>query len=249
MRNYKLVLSYDGSRYKGWQRLGKGELTIQDTIEQAIESVLGCPVELHGSGRTDAGVHASGQVANFKVPFGLREDFHTQVNLALPEDIRVLKMELVPGDFHARYSAMAKTYQYFVDTREKLDVFQRKYVYHFPHQLNLTAMRNAAIYLTGKHDFSSFTDDKSMEKDKLRVIYEIRICEKDGQVSFWYRGNGFLQHMVRIITGTLLEVGRGDKSPDDVLMILREKERAKAGFLVPAKGLFLENVEYDLEEK
>lgn len=248
MKNYKLKLAYDGSRYKGWQRLGNGEPTIQETIETAIEKVLGYAVEIHGSGRTDAGVHAREQVANMKVSFRLQEDFVFQVNKHLPDDIRVLCVEQVPGNFHARYNAIGKTYCYYVDTKDKPDVFERKYRYHFPYQLNVTAMQSAAIYLTGKHDFSSFTDDKTEGKDKLRAIYEIQIMEQEGVISFWYRGNGFLQHMVRIMTGTLLEVGRGDMSSDDVLMILREKNRAKAGFLVPAKGLFLDSVKYEQED-
>lgn len=245
MKNYKLTCEYDGSRYKGWQRLGNGELTIQGTLEKVIEEVLGYSVEIHGSGRTDAGVHARGQVANMKVPFLLQDDFVEKLNEILPEDICVSKVEQMPEQFHARLSAETKTYQYFVDTREKPDVFKRKYVYHFPYRLNVAAMRTAAIYLTGKHDFSSFTDDKTAGKDKLRAVYEIQILETEGCISFLYRGNGFLQHMVRIMTGTLLEVGRGDKSPDDVLKILREKDRSKAGFLVPAKGLFLDNVKYN----
>lgn len=245
MNNYKLTCLYDGSRYKGWQRLGSGELTIQETLEKTIGNVIGYPVELHGSGRTDAGVHARGQVANMKVPFLLKEDFLVQMNEALPEDIRVEKVEQVPEKFHARYNAVAKTYEYVVDTKEKPGVFERKYVYHFPYLLDLVAMQNATIYLLGKHDFTSFTDDKTEGKDNVRAVYEIGIVVKEGRFTFRYRGDGFLQHMVRIMTGTLLEVGRGDKRPDDVFRILKARERAKAGFLVPAKGLFLENVEYN----
>ena len=245
MKNYKLTCAYDGSRYKGWQRLWNDERTIQGTLETAIEEVLGCSVEIHGSGRTDAGVHARGQVANMRVPFLLQSDFMGKLNQILPEDIRVSKVERVPGEFHARFSAETKTYRYFVDTREKPDVFKRKYEYHFPYQLDITAMKTAAIYLTGKHDFSSFTDDKTEGKDKRRAVYDIQITEQEGRISFLYQGNGFLQHMVRIMTGTLLEVGRGDRNPEEVLAILRAKDRANAGFLVPAKGLFLENVKYN----
>lgn len=245
MKNYKLVLSYDGSRYKGWQRLGKDELTIQETLENAVSQLLGKKVEIHGSGRTDAGVHARGQVASLKVAFALEKDFREKINQALPEDIRVLSVKLVAGNFHARYSAVEKIYRYFVDTNEKADVFRWKYLYHFPFQTDVEKMKKAAEYLIGTHDFSSFTDDKTVEKNKVRAIKEIQILEKNGQIEFVYRGDGFLQHMVRILTGTLLEVGRGDKNPEDVLMILEEKERAKAGFLVPAKGLFLDKVEYN----
>ena len=244
MKNYKMVLEYDGARYKGWQRLGNGEITIQAVLEKTIESVLQYSCEIHGSGRTDAGVHAKGQVASFKVPFQLKDSFLEEMNERLPEDIRIKMVEQVQGDFHARYSAVSKTYSYLVDTREKPDVFGRKYAYHFPWKLNVCKMREAAVLLEGTHDFSSFTDDKNAEKDKIRTITRIRIREKNGQVLFQYEGDGFMQHMVRIITGTLLEIGRGDREPNNIIEILESKERAKAGFLVPAKGLFLEKVDY-----
>ena len=245
MKNYKLTCVYDGSRYKGWQRLGNGEVTIQETLEKTIEVILDYSVEIHGSGRTDAGVHARGQVFNMKIPFMLSNNFLKQVNEKLPEDLRLIGIEQASGDFHARYNAVEKTYCYYVDINEKPDVFGRKYYYHFPFAVDVKQMEMAAAYLLGMHDFSSFTDDKNVEKDKQRTLYEIQIREENGRIVFLYRGDGFLQHMVRIMTGTLLEVGRGDKKADDILMILKEKERAKAGFLVPAKGLFLEYVKYD----
>ncbi len=245
MKNYKMVLSYDGSRYKGWQRLGNGETTIQDTVEHVIAQILDCPVEIHGSGRTDAGVHAMGQVANMKVPFLLKEDFLTRMNNKLPEDIRLINVEPTTGKFHARYHVVRKTYRYFVDTNEKPKVFKRKYTYHFPFEIDVEKMKEAARYVIGTHDFSSFTDDKMVGKDKIRTVQEIRISQHQGQIEFVYCGDGFLQHMVRILTGTLLEIGRGDKEPEEIDMIFESKERAKAGFLVPAKGLFLDSVEYN----
>lgn len=244
MKNYKLILAYDGSRYKGWQRLGTGEKTIQDTLETAIQNTVTYPVHIQGSGRTDAGVHARGQVANMKIPFRLKENFQTQLNDLLPEDICVLSVEEVTGEFHARYSAVSKTYSFYVDTKEKADVFQWKYSYHFPWEIDLEKIRCGANYLEGLHDFTAFTDDKDEEKDKVRRIQSVSIKEKNGIIHFRYQGNGFLQHMVRIMTGTLLEIGRGDREPEDIERILKCKERAKAGFLVPAKGLFLDKVEY-----
>lgn len=249
MRNYKMVFSYDGSRYKGWQRLGMGELTIQGILEDAIGQVLNYAVEIHGSGRTDAGVHACGQPASMKVPFLLKGNFKQELNRRLPEDIRLLQIEQVPGSFHARYSARGKMYRYVVETKEKPSVFTRKYVYHFPQEVDVKAMEEASKYLIGTHDFSSFTDDKTVEKVKVRTIYEIKICESHGRIEFVYTGDGFLQHMVRILTGTLLEVGTGKRTPEEILWILEEKERAKAGFMVPAKGLFLENVDYKGENR
>ena len=244
MANYKLVISYDGTRYKGWQKLGRNELTVQGVLEDAIQSVLDYPAELHGSGRTDAGVHAKGQAASMKVPFLLKEDFRERMNQTLPDDIRLLGIEKVSGDFHARYSATRKTYSYWVDTNEKADVFLRKYACHHPAELNVRAMRTAAEKLVGSHDFSSFTDDKT-EKDKNRTIYSIQITEKKGMLKFEYQGDGFLQHMVRILTGTLLEVGLGKIQKEQIPEILAAKERAKSGFMAPAKGLFLESVDYD----
>lgn len=244
MVNYKVIVSYDGTRYKGWQHLGRGELTIQDTLEEAIKNVLDYTVQIHGSGRTDAGVHAKGQVFSMKVPFRLTDEFQEKVNEKLPEDIRILSVERAAGKFHARYSAAKKTYCYYVDTNEKQSVFQRKYTYHFPYELDLKAMEKAKNSLIGTHDFSSFTDDKIPEKDKIRMLESIEIKENRGIISIVYCGDGFLQHMVRILTGTLLEVGEGKRKPEEVSVILNKKERAAAGFLVPAKGLFLEKVYY-----
>lgn len=180
-----------------------------------------------------------------KVPFLLKESFKQELNRGLPEDIRLWQIEQVPGSFHARYSAKGKTYRYVIDTQEKTNVFTWKYAYHFPQKLDVGAMEEAAEYLIGTHDFSSFTDDKTPGKVKVRTIYEIKLCESNGRIEFVYRGDGFMQHMVRILTGTLLEVGTGRRRPEEMLWILEEKERAKAGFMVPAKGLFLENVDYD----
>ena len=244
MANYKLVFSYDGSRYKGWQKLGNQELTIQGIIEQAISKLLSCPVEIHGSGRTDGGVHARGQVANMKIPFLLKDNFRELLNENLPEDISLLTVEKVEGSFHARYSATGKTYRYYVDIKEKASVFSRKYTYHFPENVDMQQLEKGAEKLIGRNDYSSFTDDKT-EKDKVRSIYKIEVFEKNGILEFVYQGDGFLQHMVRILTGTLLEVGIGKISPEDIPEILAAKERAKAGFMAPAKGLFLESVDYD----
>lgn len=246
MKNYKLIFAYDGSRYKGWQKLGLGEKTIQGTIENAIGSLIGRKVEIHGSGRTDAGVHANGQVVNMKVQKAVPQSFLEELNCKLPEDIRLLQIEQVSETFHARYSAVEKTYRYQVDLREKSNVFTRKYFCHFPQTLQVANMRKAAAYLIGTHDFSSFTDDKTSNKSKVRTVYEIQIFEKENEILFLYRGDGFLQHMVRILTGTLLEVGTGKRIPEEIKQILQKKERAAAGFMAPAKGLFLETVKYDI---
>lgn len=247
MRNYKMTIAYDGSRYKGWQRQNLTNLTIQTILERTVEQVVGYPVEIDGSGRTDAGVHANGQVANLKVSGLLDEEFVRELNDLLPEDIRVRKMELVPGSFHSRYSAKAKKYKYCIDTREKPSVFTRRYMYHFTKPLNFDAMEEAAKCLTGTHDFTAFTDNKE-EKSKVRTIYGIKIQKHQNGLELEFYGTGFLYHMVRILTGTLLEVGCGEKSPEEVKIALEEKNRESAGFLAPARGLFLEKVYYQEDE-
>lgn len=245
MRNYKMVIAYDGSRYKGWQRQNLTNLTIQSIMEQTIEQIVGYPVEIDGSGRTDAGVHAHGQVASMKVSGLLGETFLEDLNCLLPEDISLMKLELVKGSFHARYSAQAKKYKYCIDTRKKPSVFTRRYTYHFPKELDIKKMERAAGYLIGTHDFSAFTDNKEEEKSKVRTIYEIKIKQEGTNIELEFYGNGFMYHMVRILTGTLLEVGCGEKDPDEIPKILERKEREAAGFVVPARGLFLERVYYD----
>lgn len=244
MRNYKMVIAYDGSRYKGWQRQNLTNLTIQSILEQTVEQILGYPVEIDGSGRTDAGVHAAGQVASMKVSGLLDETFLEDLNRLLPEDIRLMKLELVKGGFHARYSAKAKKYRYCIDLRKKPSVFTRRYTYHYPKEPDIRKMEQAAGYLIGTHDFSAFTDNKDEEKSKVRTIYEIKIQQNKMNLEMEFYGNGFMYHMVRILAGTLLEVGCGEKEPEEIPEILKSEERARAGFAVPARGLFLEKVYY-----
>lgn len=211
MRNYKMTIAYDGTRYQGWQRQSNTEETIQGILERVIHDVIGYPVTIDGSGRTDGGVHAYGQVANVKLSGKVEEDaFRDALNARLPEDIRIRSVELVRNGFHSRYSAKAKRYEYVVDIREKPDVFTRKYCYHVTEPLDGNAMRKAASFLTGTHDFGGFTDKKD-EKSTVRTIYQIGVEEEKGKIRFSFYGNGFMYHMVRILTGTLLEVGSGKK--------------------------------------
>lgn len=244
MRNYKMLIAYDGSRYKGWQRQNLTNLTIQTILEQTIEQLVGYPVEIDGSGRTDAGVHARGQVANMKVSGLLSDTFREDLNRLLPEDIQLMDIQLVKGGFHSRYSAGAKKYKYCVDVRKKPSVFTRRYTYHYPKELDIAKMEQAAAHLIGTHDFSAFTDNKEEEKSKVRTIYEIKIKQNGTNVDLEFYGTGFMYHMVRILTGTLLEVGCGEKKPEEIPGILEGQEREAAGFLVPARGLFLEKVYY-----
>lgn len=249
MTNYLLTLQYDGTRYDGWQKQKQSSRTIQGKLESVLTEFVHTPVEVHGSGRTDAGVHALGQTASVKLPgFFKKEELLTYLNHYLPEDIRVLCAETVTDSFHARLSAIRKTYAYHVDTGSKKDVFERKYVYGFPFPLDREAMEQASRYLTGTHDFKSFCGNKKMKKSTIRTLENICIREQNGRFTFVYTGNGFLQYMVRILTGTLMEVGLGRKSPVCVKEILAAKDRSAAGFTAPSEGLFLVSVEYSMEE-
>lgn len=247
MKNYKLTIAYDGSRYKGWQRLGDEPMTIQHIVEEAIGEIVGCPVEISGSGRTDGGVHAAGQTANVK----LRErrnpgQLCRELNDRLPEDIRVKRAEIVRTDFHSRFDAVSKVYEYRVDCREKADVFARKYSYHFGKPLDVEAMRRAAGYLTGTHDFTAFTDKKEGKRaGNVRTIYAVEIIPGKERVLLRFCGDGFLYHEVRILAGTLIEAGSGVRTAESVREALLAKDRQQTGFLAPAHGLCLREVRYE----
>lgn len=244
MRTYKLTIAYDGTAYKGWQRQETTDKTIQGVLEQVLTRIVGFPIQIDGSGRTDGGVHAGGQTASFKLPGKIEEEvLREKLNQELPVDICILKLQLVPNAFHARYSAKAKRYEYRLDLREKPDVFTRRYTYHFPYVLDVEAMRKAAGNLIGTYDFTSFCDKKE-EDGNTRSIYEITIRQEKDKLFISYYGNGFLYHMVRILTGTLLMVGKGTFAPEEMKAILAAKERGRAGFLAPARGLFLQEVYY-----
>ena len=244
MRTYKLTVSYDGTRYQGWQKQKNTDKTIQAIVENALGKTAGYPVEIYGSGRTDAGVHAKGQTLSCSLRGKIREEtFQEVINSLLPEDIRVIRTELVKNGFHARYSASGKCYEYHIDTRQKQDVFERRYSYHFPYKVDKKKMEEAARILIGTHDFAAFTDKKE-EKSTIRSIYDIMIAGQDGKIQITYRRNGFLYHMVRILTGTLLEVGMGKLTTEEIAGALVTGERKRAGFMAPAKGLFLKEVYY-----
>lgn len=244
MRTYKLTIAYDGSRYQGWQRQSNTDKTVQGLLEQAASEAAGYPVEVQGSGRTDGGVHAKGQTASVILRGKVQEsEFLQNMNRLLPLDIRVIEMELVKNGFHARLSAVGKCYEYWIDMREKPDVFMRKYTYHYPKELNIEAMQRAADDLIGRYDFAAFTDKKE-EKSTIRTIYAIIVEVQGDKLRIEYRGSGFMYHMVRILTGTLLEVGDGRRTPESVKAALAGRDRADAGFLAPARGLALKEVYY-----
>lgn len=244
MRNVRLDLCYDGSRYKGWQRLSGSDQTIQTKLETALTRILCEPIEVTGSGRTDAGTHARGQVANFhcnsKMPC---EEILLQLRRYLPDDIGIYSCRNVSERFHARLNAKEKTYRYRLWNSEKPCVFERKYVYIYPIAVNIEEMRRAADFLKGTHDFSAFCANKNMKKSTVRHIDSLAIEKQGEEIVFTVVGNGFLHHMVRIIVGTLLEIGIGERSADSISELFGA-ERAQAGHLVPASGLCLMEVTY-----
>lgn len=245
MYTYCMRIAYDGTRYRGWQKQKNTNQTIQNIIENELGKIVGKTIPISGSGRTDSGVHAFGQEASFRVKKKLDiQNIWKQLNESLPDDIRIMDVREVPDGFHARKSAVGKCYEYYVDLQDKADVFSRRYSYHFPRKIDADAMRAAAEYLKGMHDFSSFTDAMAID-DTIRTIENICIQEEKGRVVLSFYGDGFLYHMVRILTGTLLNVGTGQIEPEKVKEILEAKNRQMAGFPAPAKGLFLKEVYYE----
>lgn len=246
MRNFKMVIQYEGTKYQGWQKQKTTKDTIQGKLEMILYRYSGYTVEVQGSGRTDAGVHAYGQVANFKMDTAASPgELMDYINKYLPEDIAVTALYEVPIRFHSRLNAKGKVYRYRVLNTEKKNVFERRYVYQVKEKLNLEEMREASLYLIGKHDFQSFTSAKKGKKSTIRKIERIDIKKDGDEVIFELQGDGFLYHMVRIIVGTLLAVGKGDLKKENVLKILNDRDRRQAGELVPAQGLALMKVFYD----
>lgn len=242
--NYKIILSYDGGRFEGWQKQ-QGRLTIQETVEECISDVCGENIKVIASGRTDAGVHALRQTANFHTSHKLEaKEFLRQCNEMLPEDIRILSLEAVEEAFHSRYDAVEKTYCYTIDTRERPNVFTRRYAYSFPERLDLHNMERAAQQLSGVHDFRSFTSDKRKSKDTVRRLRNIQIVEENMYLKIYFTGEGFLYHMVRIMAGTLIEIGTGKKRVEEISGIFQAKNRFRAGFMAPPHGLMLIEVDY-----
>lgn len=252
MNNYKLILQYDGTRYSGWQKQGNTDNTIQAKLETIAGKLTGTPTDVNGSGRTDAGVHALGQVANFRCEKSLADTNYIRdyFNHALPMDIRVISVEEAPARFHARLNAKEKHYRYVIDNAAVPDVFDRRYAARIPagHEprisYDMEKMRKAATYLMGEHDFKSFCDNRHMKKSTVRTIRDIRIANDNDRITLDFYGNGFLYDMVRILTGTLLEAGSGQRSARDIPRILQALDRREAGFTAPALGLFLVEVMY-----
>ena len=245
MYNYKLTIQYDGTRYRGWQVQGNTDQTIQGKVEGVLSRLTGQPVELHGSGRTDAGVHALGQVANVKLPRPFDpSELLRELNRYLPADIGVIAVEPAPERFHARLNAHSKTYRYRIWNSEIPNVLERSYLYPLPEPLDVAAMEQAAADLVGTHDFRSFCGLKRFKKSTVRTITDIIIAQHSSEVRLEFTGNGFLMRMVRILAGTLVEVGLGQRAADAMPAVLAAQDRAAAGPALPAQGLALVRVEY-----
>ena len=245
MRNFKVTLQYEGTRYQGWQKQESTDNTIQGKLEALLSKMAGTKVEIQGSGRTDAGVHAAGQVANFHLDTDQSpSQIMDYMNFYLPEDIAVISIEEVPERFHSRLNAKGKTYLYRVINSPVPHIFDRKYAWTVEEKLDVDAMRKAAAFLEGTHDYKAFTSLKKSKKSTVRAVECILIECVDDEIRFTFRGDGFLYHMVRIMMGTLIEVGLHKKKPEEITGIFEKGLRENAGELVPAKGLTLLEVRY-----
>lgn len=246
MNNYRLKIQYDGTRFHGWQRQKNGSDTIQGRIEKVLTRQMNHSVEICGAGRTDTGVHAVGQVANVRLSYeGTPEELRECLNEYLPEDIRILGVELAGERFHSRLNATGKIYEYRLCKKGCCDVFSRKYQWQMTEELDVERMKEAAQLLLGEHDFRGFCTKASRRKSTIRKIDAIDIREDATHLYLRFEGNGFLYNMVRILTGTLVEIGAGSREISSVAQILSEKERALAGATAPAQGLTLLKVKYD----
>lgn len=243
MKNYKIIVTYDGTRYKGWQKQGNTDETIQGKLENILQKLAYKKIDVHGSGRTDAGAHASYQVANFKMNINKSaNEIMDYINEYLPNDIAVTHIEEVADRFHSRLNAKSKTYVYRINNSGVPNVFQKNLVYSKKTPLDVEKMRSASKLLIGKHDFLSFCSNKKMKKSSVREIYSIDISEIQNEIQITICGNGFLYNMVRIIVGTLFEIGEGKEF--DLVNVINSKDRQNAGITLPACGLTLIDVKY-----
>lgn len=246
MRNIKLTIEYDGKDFNGWQKQ-PDKLNIQGSIEAAIEQITGEKVELNASGRTDAGVHALAQVANFKTNSKLPiEKFPIAINSKLKKSIRILKAEEVDERFHSRLTCKRKTYRYIINNSFTGSAIYRNLETHIPQKLDIQKMKQAVKYFEGEHDFRAFKASGTSNKSSIRTIYEAKVYEANNErIYIELTGNGFLYNMVRIISGTLVDIGLGKINPDDIQNIILQGKRDLAGKTLPPNGLYLLNVEYD----
>ena len=245
MRNIKLTIEYDGRDFNGWQKQ-PNKLNIQGEIEEAIATITGEEIQLTASGRTDAGVHAIGQVANFKTNSNLpTQKFIVAINSKIKKSLRIKKAEEVEIDYHRRYNFMRKTYRYIIDNSEYGSAIYRKLEYHISQKLDIEKMKQAISYFEGEHDFKAFKSSGTSSKSSVRKIFKAQVIQQGHRIIIELTGNGFLYNMVRIISGTIVDVGLGKIRPEDISNIILEKDRQKAGKTLPAHGLYLVSVEYE----
>src|SRR5699024_8636348 len=247
MGKVKCIISYDGTNYAGFQIQPKLR-TVQGELEKALTKIhKGEPIRIHPSGRTDAGVHAIGQVIHFESSLQLQEEnWLNALNTFLPSDLVVRKVELVDDSFHARYSAVEKEYRYYVLNTKEKDIFRRHYIYQFPYPLVLEHMQEACHYLKGKHDFTTFSSAKATIKgSKIRTLKQVTCEVKDDKIEFIFKGDGLLYNMVRMIVGTLHDIEQGKREPKDIKYLLEQKDRRLLGKTAPPQGLYLWNVIYN----
>ena len=245
-KNIRLTLTYDGSQYHGWQRQDNG-ITIQEVVEEKLEVMFGAPIKLLASGRTDAGVHAMDQVCNFTSGSNIEPDaIKRGLNSLLPDDIHVNTTDYVPAEFHARYSAISKIYEYWILNQTAPNVFLRHYLWHIRAPLDTGEMAKGLAMLIESHDFSSFKSSGSNNTNPVRSISRAELYgpDEDGILRIIIEADGFLRHMVRNIVGTVVEVGLGKMSTDGFRAVLEAKDRQTAGIKAPAQGLFLVSVRY-----
>ena len=246
MRNIKLTIEYDGKDFNGWQKQ-PSKLNIQGTIEQAIKTITGEDVDLQASGRTDAGVHALGQVANFKTNSNIPiEKMSIAINCNLKKSIRIVKAEEVEERFHSRLSCKRKIYRYIINNSEIPSAIYRNLETHIPYKLDIEKMKQAVKYFEGEHDFKAFKASGTSSKSSIRTIYKAEVIKMpNNRIYIELTGNGFLYNMVRIIAGTLVDVGTGKIEPEDIEKIIESKDRTNAGKTLPPQGLYLVCVNYN----
>lgn len=243
-KNIKLILSYDGTAYCGWQRQKNG-ITIQEVLEDKLRLILGESVVLHGSGRTDAGVHALHQVCNFTTISNIPPEALRRALSSLPEDICVLKAECMPVEFHSRYDVKSKIYEYRIWNKKEKDIFLRGSAWHIPYPLDTEIMKQCLAMLLGRHDFSAFKSTRSDNRNPVREMIRADLrTDGEGNLTFVFEADGFLRHMVRNIVGTIIDAGRGKISIDEFKDLFSSLDRTKAGIKAPPQGLFLTMVKY-----
>ena len=246
MKNYRITVQYDGTKYNGWQRQGNTQNTIQGKLEDILGKMTGHSVEIHGSGRTDKGVHSKGQVASFKICTEKSEsEIMDYINTYLPDDIAVTELKTVDLRFHARLNAVRKTYIYRIHNSSVSNVFEHRFMYTVQEKLDVDAMKLAAKEFLGEHDFVGFSSVKRSKKSTVRTIYSVGVERFGNDIVFAVTGSGFLYNMVRIMAGTLLEIGMGKRNIGSIEKVFETKERELAGETLPGKGLTLLSVEYE----